>query len=123
MVRTFKDLIAWQRAFDLSLTIHQLAEGLPADQRFGLSSELMKTSRSVVYNIAEGHQRGSTREFLRFIDISLGSQAELETQILLAVSLGYVETQASRSVLATCDEVGRLLRGLSRSLRDRNLTP
>ncbi len=83
----------------------------------------MKTSRSVVYNIAEGHQRGSTREFLRFIDISLGSQAELETQILLAVSLGYVETQASRSVLATCDEVGRLLRGLSRSLRDRNLTP
>ena len=90
-IRTFKDLTVWQKAFDLSVKIHWLAGHLPAHELDGLSSELRKTSRSIVYNIAEGHRRGSTVEYIRFLRISDGSAAELESQILLAERLGYFQ--------------------------------
>jgi len=122
-VRSFRDLIAWNKAFDLSLEVHRVAEQLPASTRFGLASELAKTSRSIVYNIAEGHQRGSTREYGRFLGIALGSQAELETQILLAIRLGVIDGDAAIALLERCAEVGRVIRGLSKSLRRRGETP
>jgi len=118
-VRSFRDLIAWNKAFDLSLEVHRVAERLPASVRFGLAAELAKTSRSIVYNVAEGHQRGSTREYRRFLGIALGSQAELETQILLAIRLGVIEGDAAIALLDRCGEVGRVIRGLFKSLRRR----
>jgi four helix bundle protein len=93
-VRTFKDLLVWQKAMQLSVEVYRLTKTYPGHERYGLTAETRKTSRSVPYNIAEGHQRGSTAEYIRFLGIAAGSAAELETQLLLADRLGYLkETQ------------------------------
>jgi four helix bundle protein len=88
-----------------------------------MTNELRKTARSVLYNIAEGHQRSSTLEFIRFVQISLGSAAELETQLLLSRALGYLEEQAHDLLLLRLKEVDRMLTGLQQSLRRRLARP
>ncbi|HOC42177.1 MAG TPA: four helix bundle protein [Thermoanaerobaculales bacterium] len=118
-VSSFRDLAAWQRAVELSVAVHRLTESFPRHERFGLAQELRKTSRSVAYNVAEGHQRHTTREYLRFLDIALGSQAELETQLRIAAAVGYLRSEEPKFLLTLCDEVGRLLRGLSKALEHR----
>ena len=111
-IRSFKDLVAWQKAFELCIDVHRQTARFPPEERYGLSCDLRKTSRSVVCNIAEGHQRDSTREFVRFLDIALASIAELETQILLAHRLGLFGVDPGRGLLALADDVGRLLQAL-----------
>ena len=81
-VRTFKDLLVWQKAMDLSVEIYRLTKNYPSDERYGLTAETRKTSRSVPYNIAEGHKRSTTADYIRFLSISQGSVGELETQLL-----------------------------------------
>ena len=88
-IKTFKDLIVWQKAFELSIEIYRFSSEFPKPELYGLASELRKTSRSIVYNIAEGYKRWSTVDDIRFLRISAGSAAELETQIMLADRLGY----------------------------------
>jgi len=116
---SFRKLIVWQKALALCLEVYQRTETFPRDERFGLTTELRKTARSVVYNIAEGHRRSSPREFARFLDISHGSAAELETQLLIGVSLGYLTRIAAEPLLAHLDEVTRMLAGLKTSLKRR----
>lgn len=115
--RTFRDLIAWQKAFALCVAIYETSAGLPGHERFGMTTELRKTARSVVYNIAEGQRRGRTLEFIHFLDISRGSAAELGTQVQLAGVLGYFTPTTCRDLLARIDEIERLLAGLKTSLR------
>ena len=118
-IRSFKDLIVWQKAFQLCLDVYRGTQGFPAEERFGLTTELRKTSRSVPCNIAEGRQRRTTTEYLRFLDIASGSRAELETQLLLAQALGYLSDENSVSLLSTCEEVAKLLAALARALRSK----
>ena len=84
-----------------------------------MTSELRKTARSILYNIAEGHQRRSTVEYLHFLNIASGSRAELETQLLLAASLGYLSNDQSSGLLTLCDEVAKLLAAIIRTLREK----
>ena len=118
-ITSFKDLVVWQKAFDLCGCLYRATREFPTDERFGLVAEIRKTARSVAYNIAEGHRRRSTREFMRFLDISLGSAAELETQLLLANFLAYMDDEAASFVLERLHEIQRMLFGLLRSLRER----
>jgi four helix bundle protein len=113
---SFRELLVWRKAFALCLTVYRTSEAFPAHERFGISSELRKTARSVVYNIAEGHRRTTRREFSRFLDISLGSSAELVTQLLLARSLGYLAKDQAKLLLDAADEVSRMLFGLKFSI-------
>lgn len=122
-VTSFKDLVVWQRAFNLCTELYRDTRGLPRDERFGLVAEIRKTARSVVYNIAEGHRRRSTREFIRFLDISAGSAGELETQLLLVGHLGYLEKDRVTRILCDVDEIERMLTGLVHSLRRRLSLP
>ena len=101
----------------LCIDVYKQTETFPSNERFGLTAELRKTARSVVYNIAEGHRRSSAREFARFLDISHGSAAELETQLLISESLGYLGATVATPLLARLDEVSRMLAGLKESLR------
>jgi four helix bundle protein len=78
-VLTFRDLTVWQRAFSVCNRIYKFTAQFPTEERYGLSAEMRKTARSVVYNIAEGHRRRSTVEYLRFLDIARGSAAELSS--------------------------------------------
>jgi four helix bundle protein len=116
-IRTFKDLVVWQKAFRLTVEVYRLTRSFPSEERYGLSVELRKTARSVVYNIAEGHGRRSRLDYLRFLDIAKGSAAELETQILLACELGYLCEADTERVSSLHGEVERMLDALSRKLR------
>jgi four helix bundle protein len=116
-IRTYKDLWVWQKAIDLSVEVYRLTRSFPSHERYGLTAETRKTSRSVPYNIAEGHKRGSTAEYIRFLGIAAGSAAELETQLLLAGRLGYLKGNTAEAVLALHAEVEMMLDSLIRSLK------
>ncbi|RPJ50215.1 MAG: four helix bundle protein [Acidobacteria bacterium] len=118
-IRTFKDLVVWQKAFELAFEIYRVTKSFPSDERYGLTAELRKTARSVPYNIAEGHRRETTTEYIRFLNIGAGSAAELETQLLLAQRLGYFQEETAEQVLFQREEVDRMLNALVRSLKSR----
>ena len=116
-VSSYKDVLAWQKALQLCLEVYRTSRSFPLQERFGLTVEIRKTARSVVCNIAEGQRRHSTPDYLRFLSISRGSRAELETQLLIASSLGYIDEDQAPRILESCDEVGRLIFGLARALK------
>jgi four helix bundle protein len=103
----------------LSVEVYRLTRNYPSHERYGITAETRKTSRSVPYNIAEGHKRGSTAEYIRFLGIAAGSAAELETQLLLADRLGYLKETRADTPLALHAEVVRMLDALLRSLKGR----
>ena len=113
---SYRDLVAWQIGMDLVERIYALTALLPADERFGLISQLRRSAVSIPSNIAEGHSRESTKEFTRFVSIARGSLAELETQILLVQRLRWLPPEHPDAALACCDELGRVQRGLRKSL-------
>jgi four helix bundle protein len=115
-IKTFKDLIVWRKAFDLTVEIYRQSSEFPKHELYGLASELRKTSRSVVYNIAEGHKRGGTAEYIRFLRISAGSAAELETQVTLAHRLGYLSDDGIQRITGLLFEIVRILDALIRTL-------
>lgn len=92
---------------------------LPDHERYGLSAELRKTARSIVYNIAEGHRRRSTREYVRFLDIASGSAAELQTQLLLTEALAYLDGATTAELFGKLVDIDRMLAGLMTKLRAR----
>ncbi len=118
-VRDHKDLIAWQVAMELCIAVYRDTRDFPDRERFGLVPEMRKTARSVACNIAEGHQRKTTREFLRFLDITQGSRAELETQLVLASQLGYLDKNSSCDLLDLTRRVGCLVSALKGALREK----
>jgi four helix bundle protein len=118
-VRSYRDLLVWQRAMDLALAVYALSRSFPEGVRFALVSQLRRAAVSVPSNIAEGHARSSTRDFLRFLSIAAGSLAEIETQRLLSHRLDYVDAQRMNVTLKDADELGRMIRGLQASLSSR----
>jgi four helix bundle protein len=114
-----KDLILWQKAMVLAADVHRLTTDLPRHELFGLSSQLRRAAVSIPSNVAEGAARRTTREFLSFLHIARGSFAELETQLHLAVDIGYLTDPALAPVLGRLDEVGRLLNAVIVGLRRR----
>ena len=114
---SYRDVIAWQKGVELCLEIYSVTKAFPTSERFGLTGELRKTARSIVCNIAEGHRRRSATEFARFLDIARGSQAEVDTQLFLAMRLGYLEGQPLSEILELCDEVGALIYSLASAIR------
>ncbi len=115
-IRTYRDLIAWQRAFQLGLRIYKLTRELPDHERFGLISQLRRGSISIASNIAEGYGRGSTSDYVRFLKIARGALYELDTQLQFAVELGYVSSSQFEEVNQHLLEAERVLAGLIRSL-------
>lgn len=115
--RNYRDLVAWQKAMDLAQLVYQLTNTFPVDERFTLTSQLRRCATSIPSNIAEGQGRYSQPDFKRFLSIAHGSVRELETQILLAERLGYLEDQAVKQSLDLAAEAGRLIRGLANSIK------
>lgn len=118
-VKNFKDLIAWQKAMDLVELVYHLTSHFPAYERFGLTSQLRRSVVSIPSNIAEGQGRNSNGDFGRFLSIAYGSLREVETQLLIAVRLGYVGQSDFQPVQELCDETGRILNGLMNHLRNK----
>jgi four helix bundle protein len=111
-------LIAWQKAMDLTVTCYTLSESIRRARHRDFASQLFRASVSVPSNIAEGHGRGTTRDFAHFLDISMGSLGEVDTLIELANRLHLVKNATATDVLKQADEVCRIVYGLRRSKRE-----
>jgi four helix bundle protein len=112
---TFRDLKAWQKGMDLSVAIYLHTEAFPADERFGLISQMRRASVSIPANISEGRGRDHVKEFLHFIAIAIGSLNELETLLILSERLGFGIFDLD--LQARCSETGKLLHGLRNALK------
>ena len=99
--------------------VYKLAAKLPREEKYGLTAQLQRAAVSIPSNIAEGHARESTREYLRYLLIARGSMAELETQLLLCVRLGLLTESGIAQASAVSDEVGKMIRGLQHSLDEK----
>jgi four helix bundle protein len=117
--RNFRDLIAWQKAMDLVEEVYVASSRFPRDELYGLTSQLRRAAISIPCNIAEGQGRRTSGEFVHFLSVAHGSLREVETQILIAERLKYVSAERTEHFIALTAEIGRLLSGLSSSLRAR----
>ncbi len=115
--QSYRELIVWQKAMILVTDVYKLADGFPKMELFGLSSQMRRAVVSVPSNIAEGQGRDSTKEFIRHLSIAYGSLMEVETQIQIAANLCYIKQNDADKLIERAAEVGRLMNGLSRSLR------
>lgn len=113
-MRTFKDLDAWKVGIELTTMIYALCRQLPEEEKYGLSSQMKRSAVSIPSNIAEGFRRNHRTEFKHFLAIALGSLAELETQVIIATELGYVNV--SPELEDKLDHMGRLITALKNSL-------
>ena len=117
MIKSYRDLIVWQKSMDLAVEVYRLSRLLPPSERYGLASQLQRSAAAIPANIAEGHERGSRGDFRRQVSVARGSLAELETHLELAERVGVLprtEVQATDSRIA---EVGRMLTVLLRRLK------
>ena len=117
-VESYRDLEVWQKAMDLAAAAYGLTESFPSHQQFGLRTQIQRAAVSVPSNIAEGHGRSSTREYLHHLAIARGSLMELETQVELAVRLRFAKDPVAEDVLKAAAECGRMLHGLIRRLKE-----
>jgi four helix bundle protein len=119
MATDFRDLRVWEEAMVLAEQVYQLVQRFPADERFGLASQLKLASVSVPSCIAEGNARGSVRDYLRFLSMAAGSLGEIQTQLLLALRLGFAEGQHVNACLVQHRSVSMLLQAMKNSLKRR----
>ena len=109
MVTSHKDLLVWQRSMNLVETVYRLTASFPSSEQWGLVSQMRRAAISVPSNIAEGYGRQATGEYRHHVSISRGSLLELETQILLASKLKYLQPVDTESVLNEINEISRML--------------
>jgi four helix bundle protein len=122
MIKSYRDLDVWQKAMDLVIECYRMTTKFPKNEIYGLSSQLQRASVSLPANIAEGHQRQHSKEFLQYLSIACGSLAEVETHIQIASRLGYVDENQVNNILDKTSEVGRMLYGLRRSI-EKKISP
>jgi carbamoyl-phosphate synthase large subunit len=112
----FRELEVWQLAMQLAKETYSLTSTFPREERYGLASQLQRAAVSIPSNIAEGNARSSTRDYARFVSMSLGSAAELQTQLLLSGELGLGDKNQCNNVIDICERVGQMLLRLHQAL-------
>jgi four helix bundle protein len=118
--RSYRDLLVWQKGIELAKLIYPLSATFPADERFGLTSQIRRASVSVASNIAEGQARHTTGEFVQFISHAEGSVAEVDTQLQIAVELEFVSKHEAARCFELISEQQRMLNGLRRKLTNKS---
>jgi four helix bundle protein len=114
--KSYKDLLIWQKAMSLAKFVYRLSARFPVDERYGLISQIRRAAVSVPSNIAEGQARHTTKEFLQFLSHAQGSLAEVETQLLLSVDLGFANLDGIAAGLKEIDELQKMIVSLQRKL-------
>jgi four helix bundle protein len=114
--QNYKDLVVWQKGIALAKAIYQLTSRFPAEEKFGLVAQMRRAAVSIPSNIAEGQARHTTGEFIQFISHAEGSTAELETQLILGVELGFTAKERTTNEFILLDDIRRMLNGLRRKL-------
>jgi four helix bundle protein len=117
MLKSYRDLLVWQRAIELVILVYRFSAEFPRSETYGLSAQIRRASVSVPSNIAEGYGRGSRKEYIQFLSIARGSLKELETQAILAERLSYAPSAQVARLLSDSESVGKMLGSLIRSLK------
>jgi len=121
MIKGYRDLEVWKKSIDLVDIIYDLTTAFPADERFRLTNQMIRAASSIPANIAEGSSRGSTKEYIQFINIAKGSLAELETHLIIAEPRHYITDNAFASTMEKLDSIDKMLFRLKQALQ-RKLT-
>ena len=121
-IQSHQDLIVWQKAMDLAAEAYRLSKLFPKAEEYRLTSQLLRAATSVPANIAEGHARGTRKDYAHFVTIARGSLAETETLFQLATKVDLLKADQVRSALDLCREVGKMLNGLLAKLRASDAT-
>jgi len=120
MIKSYRDLEVWKKAMDLVVICYKITRKFPRSEIYGLTSQLQRAAVSIPSNIAEGHQRQHSKEFLQHLSIAYASLAELETDIEIARRLDYIAEDQTNNVFAQAAEIGRMINGLRKSITNRN---
>lgn len=112
----FRDLIVWRKAYSFALAVYKTTMVFPSEEKFGLTSQIRRAAVSVSANIAEGYERQHRKEYIQFLTIAKGSLGEVETYLMFAKDLKYIDEKEYDKLEGMRQEVGKLLRGLIRSL-------
>ena len=123
MLKNYKELHVWQKAYQLCLKIYAITPKFPIEKRYGLTSQIKRSAVSIPSNIAEGYGRKTTVDYVRMLYISYGSVCELETQVLLAGDLGFIEKGVLGPIKTKIEEIERMLKALIKSLENKDLNP
>ena len=119
VVKTYRDLIVWQKAMALVTEIYKTSKSIPASEIYGLTSQMRRCAVSIPSNIAEGYGRHSTNDYIRFLQIASGSLYELQTLLEISANLGYLNRDESDRLIALTGEIERMLSSLIRKLNIR----
>lgn len=121
-MKNFKGLKIWQKGFQVAINSFKITKDFPKEEKFGLASQINRAGVSIPSNIAEGSSRSSGKEYNHFIEISLGSCFEIETQLLISKALNYGDQKLISSVLDLLTEEEKMLSVFSASLRKNKLS-
>ena len=115
-MKTFRDLKVWEKAHQLTLEIYKATNLYPKEEKFGIVSQLRRAVASIPTNIAEGFKRRSKKDFAHFVNMAESSLEEVKYLLLLSRDLRYIDKSKFSKIEPLCDEVGRMLNGLYKSL-------
>ncbi len=117
-IKTYRDLIVWQKAMALVTEIYDETKHFPKDEMYGITQQIRRCAVSVPSNIAEGFGRKSKNEYVRFLEIAQGSLFELQTQLEIAKSLQYTNGEKSENLYTSSREIERMLSSLIRKIKE-----
>jgi four helix bundle protein len=121
-MRSHNNLDVWKKAVDFVVDVYKATESFPKEEKFGLTSQICRASVSIAANIAEGAGRKSDKEFIQFLSHAQGSASEVETELLIASRLGFIQTESYEVLSHTLDDIGRMITGLTNHLKRKAVT-
>jgi four helix bundle protein len=117
-MHNYRELKIWQRSMDFVVKIYEVSAGFPKEERYGLTSQLRSCSVSIPSNISEGARRGTNKQFKRFLEFSMGSANEAQTQIELACRVKYIERDLADSLIDEALQIYKMILAFYNSLKD-----
>ncbi len=118
-METHKNLLVWQKSIAFVTSIYNLTKNFPKEELYCIVSQIRRAAVSIPSNMAEGCARKSTKEYVQFLYVSLGSAAELETQLIISMNLGFIDNDNAHQIHVELEEIIRMLTGLIKSLSNR----
>ncbi len=118
-VKSYTELLIWKKAIQITKGIYTLVRTLPKEELYGLSDQMRRSSISIASNIAEGQERNTTTEFIRFLSIAQGSRAELETQLIIGKEIGYFREEDINPLMEQLSELGKMTNSLITTIKNK----
>ena len=115
-MHNFKKLDIWTKSMELVTKIYSITNSLPNQERFGLTSQIQRAAVSIPANIAEGSAKSSNKDFARFLEMSIGSSFELETELIIALNLKYIDSVVFTNIETKINEIQKMINGFKQSL-------